>query len=83
MKQLRTLIEGKDIWWGMITMLLIVSLIGMGWYCLVTGKEIRHVELVVMQLFGFLTMLLGFRYGSSKGSKEKDKQQQQQNETSK
>ncbi len=78
MNQLRTLIEGKDIWWGIITMIMLLALIGFGWYSLAKGKTMDPANLVIGGLMTNMGMLLSFRYGSSKGSKEKDKQQQQQ-----
>lgn len=53
-------------------MTILVSVIGAAAYCLVTGKELKGIEVVLVQLFGVLTVLVSFRYGSSKGSKDKD-----------
>ena len=71
--QMIVALKGKDIWWAVITLLLLVNVCGLAWYSAVTGKDLKPLEGVVMQLVSFLTLLLGFRYGSSKGSKEKDK----------
>lgn len=75
MKQVITDIFGKDVWWGIIVVMLLLAVIGAGAYALVTGKELKGVEMILVQLFSFLTLLLSFRYGSSKGSKDKDNKQ--------
>lgn len=73
MNKLRELIEGKDIWWGIITMVMLLALIGFGWYSLAKEKTMDPANLVIGGLMTNMGMLLSFRYGSSKGSKEKDK----------
>ena len=72
MKQVITDIFGKDVWWGIIVVMLLLAVIGAGAYALVTDKELKGVAMILVQLFSFLTLLLSFRYGSSKGSKDKD-----------
>lgn len=62
----------NDNWWGPLTAVMLTALIGFGAYALYTGKTLNSAELIVGTLVGNLAMLLNFRYGSSKGSKDKD-----------
>ncbi len=73
MRTLRELIGGKDIWWGIALLMLLGNVIGLAWYSLITGKDLKLIEAVVLQMITFIALLLNFRYGSSKGSKDKDK----------
>lgn len=61
----------KDMWWGWLTLLLLLAIIGFAAWSLYSGRQLSGVELIVGQLLSFITLLLGYRYGSSKGSKEK------------
>lgn len=62
----------KDNWWGMMAIIMLGSLIGFGAYALYTGHSLNAAELVVGTLVSNLGLLLNYRYGSSKGSKDKD-----------
>lgn len=70
-------LKGKDIWWGICVLLLLGTFIFIAVYCLVTGKKPDHIEAISIALLAILNQLMGFRYGSSKGSKDKDKQNNQ------
>lgn len=50
---------------------LLVAIVGLGFYCLVSGKNIDSISVVVAALVLKLGTLLDFRYGSSAGSKDK------------
>ena len=58
---------------GMIILLLcIVTLIGFGTYALMTGKTLEPVGLIITFLTGTIGGLIGYWWGTSVGSKEKD-----------
>ncbi len=61
----------KDNWWGFLVTLLLVALIVFGFYCLVYGKVLDGIGIIVGVLTAKLSTMIDFRYGSSKGSKEK------------
>lgn len=63
--------QTKDIWWGIITSLLLLALIAMAAYCLKTRQTLDGVALIIGGLSMKLGTLIDFRYGSSAGSKEK------------
>jgi hypothetical protein len=64
-------LKGRDIWWGPLVVLLLCAVIGFAIYSLKYNRPLSGIELIVGQLLGFATLLLSFRYGSSKGSKDK------------
>lgn len=72
MNALRDVLKG-DAWWGPLTLIMLLALIGFGYYCQVYDKSMDSANLVIGGLMTNLGMLLSFRYGSSKGSKDKDK----------
>lgn len=74
MQQLRDIFHDKDIWWGPLTVLMTVALVGFGVYALATGKSLDGASLIIGGLLSNQSALLNFRYGSSKGSKDKDKE---------
>ena len=63
--------QNKDNWWGWLVLVILLAIIGLSAYCLVTGKAIGPVEVVVTALILKLGTLMDYRYGSSKGSQEK------------
>jgi hypothetical protein len=59
--------------WGMIFLaLILVSLVGVGLYCLSTGRSMEGSSMVVGALIAMGKDLMGYFWGSSVGSKEKD-----------
>ncbi len=62
----------KDNWWGFLVTLMLLALIVFGSYCLKTGKSLEGIGIITGVLIGKLGTMIDFRYGSSKGSKEKD-----------
>jgi hypothetical protein len=64
-------LKGRDIWWGPLTVLLLCALILFGVYCLRTGKSIEGIGVITGVLISKINTLVDFRYGSSKGSKDK------------
>lgn len=73
MKALKEMMSG-DAWWGPLTLIMLIALIGFGSYALAADKSMDGANLVIGGLMTNMGMLLSFRYGSSKGSKDKDKQ---------
>jgi hypothetical protein len=59
--------------WGMIFLaLMLVSLVGIGLFCLATGKTLEGCSMVVGALIAMAKDLMGYFWGSSVGSKDKD-----------
>lgn len=56
--------------WGALTLIMLLSLIGILVYSTVTGKEVK-ATLVEGLIIGQFTTLINFRYGSSQSSKHK------------
>lgn len=71
MKALKEMIAG-DAWWGPLVLLMLLALIGFGYHSQIHNKSMDSANLVIGGLMTNLGMLLSFRYGSSKGSKDKD-----------
>lgn len=63
--------ENRDNWWGPLTLLMMIALIGFGVAAMRTGKTLDGVSLIIGGLLTNFGTMLNFRYGSSKGSKEK------------
>lgn len=61
----------KDGQWLLLVLVMLVTVIGFGWYSLVTGKDLRGIEVVMVLLSLRIGSLLDFKYGSSKSSQEK------------
>lgn len=57
----------QDYWWGILTIIILLAIIAMQVIEVRTGKKTSDTTLITA-----LMLLLGFRYGSSKGSREKD-----------
>lgn len=72
MKTIKDMLAG-DAWWGPLTLIMLLALIGYGWYSLIHNKSMDSATLVIGGLLTNFSTLLSFRYGSSKGSKDKDK----------
>ena len=64
--------EGKRNWF-VLSMILLAAIIGFGFVCLFTGKSLAGVSLIVGCLITKLGTLIDYMYGSSQGSKDKDK----------
>ena len=77
MRTIREMLNGKDVWWGPLVLIMLLSLIGFGCYSQVRNRSMDSASLVIGGLMTNLGMLLSFRYGSSKGSKDKDKRPEQ------
>lgn len=74
MKNLLDHLKGKDIWWGLLVFTLLGAIIYFGVVAFKTGKNLDSITVVITCLvFGFKE-LLQYRYGSSKGSKDKQDQ---------
>ena len=61
----------KDWTWGAIVIIILLAIIGFGCYSLATGKDLKVIEVVLTALLMKFGTLIDFKYGSSKGSKEK------------
>lgn len=61
----------KDGQWLLVVLLMLLTIIAFGWYSLVTGKDLRSIESVLLLLTVRLGTLLDFRWGSSRSSQEK------------
>lgn len=55
-----------------ILFLCVCSLIGFGFYAITTGKSLESAGLIITFLTGTVTGLIGYWWGTSAGSKEKD-----------
>ena len=77
MKTIKDILNGNDVWWGPLVLIMLVALIGFGCYSQVYNKSMDSANLVIGGLMTNLGMLLSFRYGSSKGSKDKDRENDQ------
>ena len=59
---------------GMIILFLcVLTVISFGFYALVTGKSLENVSMIVTSLLSISTGLLGYWWGTSVGSKDKDR----------
>ncbi len=63
--------QSKDNWWGWLVLIILFAIIGFGAYALITGKDLRIIEVVLTALLMKFGTMIDYRYGSSKGSKEK------------
>ena len=54
-----------------IIVLCIAALIVFGAYALVTGKSLEPINLILTNLVGVISLLVGYFWGSSKSSKDK------------
>ena len=71
---MRSIIEGlkgKDIWWGLLSLIILAALIAFGAVSYIKGTNLDNISLIVGGLMTNLGLLLNYRYGSSKGSKDK------------
>lgn len=73
MRTIKEMLNGKDVWWGPLVLIMLLALIWFGCYSQLHNKSMDCANLVIGGLMTNLGMLLSFRYGSSKGSKDKDK----------
>ncbi|GAA4465202.1 hypothetical protein GCM10023093_16950 [Nemorincola caseinilytica] len=73
MRTIKEILTGNDVWWGPLVLIMLLALIGFGAYSQAHDKSMDNANLVIGGLMTNLGMLLSFRYGSSKGSKDKDK----------
>ena len=71
MQKIIEALKGKDIWWGLLTVLILGFMMWLMAYCLVTGKNMSGIADLRESIMGVLMLLIGYRYGSSKGSKDK------------
>ena len=64
-------LKGKDLgFWAMLFVLL-AALIGFGYYALLHGVNLDGVSIIIGALIQALALLMNYRWGSSKGSKDK------------
>ncbi|PQJ09502.1 hypothetical protein CJD36_019885 [Flavipsychrobacter stenotrophus] len=66
-------VKGKDVLLASQMIILISAIIGFGWYSIVTKRPLDGIALIVGALVTNYNTLVNFRWGSSKGSKDKDK----------
>ncbi len=64
-------IRGKDLGFWFILVLILLFLMLLIGYCTVTGKSIKEVSDIKDLLKDVLLMLVAYRWGSSRGSKDK------------
>jgi uncharacterized membrane protein len=63
--------KSKDMWWGPLTLLMLLAIIGYGWYALTHERPLNIIDVIVTALLLRMSTMVDYRYGSSKGSKEK------------
>ena len=73
MNRLIDILAGKDLGFWILVILLVAFLMWLVGYSVISGKPLREVGAEVTMLSNVLMLLVGYRYGSSKGSKDKDK----------
>lgn len=73
-RKMKEYLKGKDLWWGVITLTLLLFLMALITYCVITGKSVKEVSDIKDLLKDVVLLLIGYRYGSSKGSKDKGEQ---------
>ena len=61
----------NDILGVAIILLCLSAVIGFGAYALVHGRSLEHVNTITSELMGVVLLLVGYFWGSSKGSKDK------------
>jgi len=60
--------------WGLVILAVIVgALIFFGFFSLITGKSLEGIGVIITALISMASLLLGYFWGSSSGSKEKTK----------
>jgi hypothetical protein len=74
--------KNNDWSWLIVTMTILLSLVGFEAYGMITGKPVQASGLIIGALIVKLGTMIDFRWGSSKGSKDKmemltNKEQQQ------
>ena len=74
MKNLFEHLKGKDIWWGLLVFAILGAIIAFGAIAFATGKSLDGVAIVLTPLITTFGILVQYRYGSSKGSKDKQEQ---------
>ena len=71
MNRIIEVLKGKDLAWCMLVTVILLSIIGFGFYSLTTGKDLRLIEIVLTALLMKFGTLVDYKYGSSRGSREK------------
>ena len=61
----------NDILGVSIILLCLSAVIGFGAYALVNAKSLEHVNTIISELMGVVLLLVGYFWGSSKGSRDK------------
>ena len=61
----------NDKWWGPIVVIILGAIITFAGYALYTGKNLTVIEVVLTALIMKLGTMMDYRYGSSKGSRDK------------
>jgi hypothetical protein len=64
--------KNNDLLFGFVLCLMLLSIIGFAAYAMLTGKSLKEADGIILFLTSNCAFLLGYRWGSSKGSKEKD-----------
>lgn len=63
--------SNSDKMWGPLVFLMLVAIIGFAWYALTHKVSLEGIAIILGLLISKLGTLIDFRYGSSKGSKDK------------
>ena len=63
--------KGKDLGFWVTLFVLILAVLALGFYGLIYGKNLDGISIIVGFLINAVMLLLNYRYGSSKGSKDK------------
>lgn len=61
----------KDLWWGPITMVMLLAVISWATWSLKTGRQLNSADLIIGGIMMRLSTMLDYRYGSSKSSDKK------------
>lgn len=71
MQKIIEALKGKDLGFWAFLFLVTFALIGFGVACLMMGKTLDGISIIVGCLITQMGTLINYRYGSSKGSKDK------------
>ncbi len=64
-------LKGKNLGFWLVLLTMLWALIGFGIACLITGKTLDGVSIIIGALIGNISLLMNFKWGSSDGSKKK------------
>lgn len=64
-------LKGKDIGWWLLVLIMLAAIVAFGFYSLATGKDLRLIEIILTAILMKFGTLVDYKYGSSKGSRDK------------